>query len=85
MPMNLMYMNIASTAQFFLGATVGLAVVFAALLASTASIRASEKWESNDRFQATAFASFAGVAGVVALAGIVYGIFLIAWHSPFAT
>jgi len=78
-------MNIGETAQFFLGATVGLAVIFAALLSSTASIRAGEKWESNDRFQATAFASFAGVSGVAALAGVVYGIFMIAWHSPFAS
>ena len=78
-------MSFGETAQFFLGATVGLAVIFAALLASTASIRAGQSWESHHRVRATALASFAGVSGVTALAGIVYGLILIAWHSPFAT
>jgi len=77
-------MSIGETAQFFLGATVGLAVIFAALLSSTASIRAGEKWEAHDRFQATAFASFAGITGVAALAGVVYGIFVVLWQAPFA-
>lgn len=78
-------MSIDETAQFFLGATVGLAVIFAALLASTASIRAGESWESHHRVRATAFASFAGISGVTALAGIVYGLVLVAWHSPLAS
>ena len=78
-------MSIGETAQFFLGATVGLAVIFAALVSSTASIRAGEKWESNDKFQATAFASFAGITGITALAGIVYGLVMIALHSPLAS
>jgi hypothetical protein len=75
-------MSIEETAQFFLGATIGLGVIFAALVASTASIRAGESWEAHHRLRATAFASFAGVSGVSALAGIVYGLAMIAWHSP---
>jgi len=78
-------MSIGETTQLFLGATVGLAVIFAALVASTASIRAGESWESHHRVRATAFASFAGISGVAALAGVVYGLLLVAWSSPFAS
>ena len=85
MPTNLMYMHIGETAQFFLGTTIGLGVIFAALVASTASIRAGESWEAHNRLRATAFASFAGVSGATAIAGFVYGLFMIAWHSPFAS
>ena len=77
-----MHMNIGETAQFILGATIGLGIVFAALLASTASIRAGESWAADNRVRATAFASFAGISGIAALAGIVYGLVMIAWHSP---
>jgi len=80
-----MYMNIGETAQFILGATIGLGVIFAALLASTASIRAGESWESHNHLRATALASFAGLSGVAALAGMVYGLVKIAWHSPIAS
>lgn len=80
-----MYMGIYETAQFFLGATVGLGIIFAALVASTASVRAGESWEAHNRLRATAFASFAGISGVTALAGIAYGLAMIAWHSPFAS
>ena len=78
-------MEFSETAQLFLGASLGLAVILAALLASTASIRASQSWESHHRVKATAFASFAGISGVMALAGIVYGLILIALSSPFAS
>ncbi len=78
-------MNTGDTAQLFLGSTVGLAVIFAALLASTASIRAGESWESHHRIRATAFASFAGISGAASLAGVIYGLLLIAWSSPFAS
>jgi len=77
--------SIGETAQFFLGATVGLAVIFAALLSSTASIRAGESWEAHHRVRATALASFAGISGITALAGIVYGLVMIALHSPLAS
>jgi len=77
--------SIGETAEFFLGATVGLAVIFAALLSSTASIRAGESWEARNRLRATALASFAGISGITALAGIVYGLAMIAWHSPIAS
>jgi hypothetical protein len=80
-----MHMSIEEAAQFFLGATIGLGVIFAALVASTASIRAGESWEAHNRLRATAFASFAGISGVTALAGIAYGLAIIAWHSPIAS
>ena len=78
-------MEIGSTVQFLLGASLGLGVLFATLVASTASIHATESWTHHHRVRATAFASFAGLSGVVALAGIVYAISLIAWASPFAS
>ncbi|HYH62605.1 MAG TPA: hypothetical protein VD766_12130 [Solirubrobacterales bacterium] len=77
-------MSISEVAELLLGATIGVAILFAALVASTASIRAGESWESEHRIKATAFASFAGVSGVAAVAGIVYGIFLVILHSPLA-
>ena len=78
-------MDISSTVQFILGAWLGLGVLFATLLASTASIHATENWEHHHRVRATAFASFAGLSGLAALAGIVYAISLIAWTAPFAS
>ena len=79
-----MNMSVGDTAQFFLGTTVGLGVVFAALLASTASIRAGRSWDAHNLGRAAAFASFAGISGIAALGGLVYGLVLIAWHSPVA-
>ena len=81
--MKLQGMSMSETAQFFFGASLGLAVIFMALLASTASIRAGESWESDHRLKATAFASFAGLSGITAVAGIVYGLVLVAVSSPF--
>jgi hypothetical protein len=78
-------MSIGDTAQFFLGATLGLGVLFATLVASTASVRAGRSWEAHHRGRAAAFASFAGVSGIAALAGLVYGLIVIAWHSPLAS
>jgi hypothetical protein len=74
----------SETAQFLMGASFGLAVILAALLASTASIRAGESWAADHRIRATAFASFAGISAVTALAGIGYGLMLVALSSPFA-
>jgi len=76
-------MSISETAQLFLGASLGLAVIFMSLLASTASIRAGQSWESDHRVKATAFASVAGMTGVMALAGIVYGLVLFVTSAPF--
>lgn len=81
--MKLWSMDISETAQLFFGASLGLAVVLAALLASTASMRAGESWESDHRVKATAFASFAGVSGASALAGIVYGLILVVSSAPY--
>ena len=78
-------MDIGETAQFFLGASLGVGVLFATLLSSTASIRASESWGHHHRVRATAFASFAGLSGVLAACGIVYALSLIAVNSPFAS
>ena len=78
-------MEIGETAQFFAGISVGLGVLVATLVSSSASIRASESWVHHHRVRATAFASFAGLSGVIAVGGIVYAISLIAVNSPFAT
>ena len=77
-------MNLSETAQFVLGATMGLTVVFATLVASTASIRAGEKWAAHRRLQATALASFAGASGITALAGMVLGVLWVILSSPLA-
>ncbi len=76
--MKLRAMHMSETAQFFMGASFGVAVIFLALVASTASIRAGEKWESDQRVRATALASFAGLSGAAALAAIAYGLVLVA-------
>jgi hypothetical protein len=78
-------MGIGETAQLLFGVTLGLGVIFAALLASTASIRASESWAADNRVRATAFASFAGVSGLAALAGIVLGVIWVVVSSPIAS
>ena len=83
--MRLPDMDIGATAQFFLGATVGVGVLFATLLSSTASTRASESWVHQQKVRATAFASFAGLSGIVAVGGLIYALSLIAVNSPFAT
>ena len=75
-------MHIGETAQFILGATAGLGVVFAALLASTASIRAGASWEAHHRVRATAFASFAGISGIAALSRMVLGVVWVVLSSP---
>ena len=77
-------MGIGEAIELILGAAAGLGVVFAALAASTASIRAGEMWAAHDRVKATAMASFAGVSGASALAGIVLGIVWVAVNSPVA-
>src|SRR5688572_17428830 len=74
--------SMSETAQFLAGASFGLAVVFAALLASTASMRAGESWAACHRVRATAFASFAGVSAFTAVAGVVYGLALVVSSSP---
>jgi len=79
-----MYMSIAEAAQFCLGTTVGIGIVFATLLASTASIRAGESWAANNRVRATAFASFAGISGVAALGGMILGGAWVVLSSPLA-
>lgn len=78
-------MDIGSTAQFFAGISVALGVLVATLVSSSASIRASQSWVHHHRVRATAFASFAGLSGIVAVGGLVYAISLIAVNSPFAT
>lgn len=85
MPMRLTSVDIGSTAQFFLGASLGVGVLFATLLSSTASIRASESWVHQQKVRATAFASFAGLSGIVAVGGVLYALSLIAINSPLAS
>ena len=77
-------MSIGETLQFLLGTSAGVAVVFAALLASTASVRAGESWSENNWLRATAFASFAGISGVAALGGMVLGVIWVVLNSPLA-
>lgn len=77
-------MHVGETAQFVLGATMGVGVIFATLAASTASIRAGESWAAHNRVRATAFASFAGVSGITAVAGIVVGVVWVILSSPIA-
>jgi hypothetical protein len=79
-----MSMSIGETAQFLLGASGGIAVVFAALLASTASVRAGQSWAESNWLRATAFASFAGISGVAALGGMILGVVWVILNSPLA-
>jgi hypothetical protein len=78
-------MDIGATAQFFAGISVALGVLIATLIASTASVRANRSWVDHQRVRATAFASFAGLSGILAVGGLVYAISLIAVNSPFAS
>ena len=78
-------METGQAAQFFIGASVGVGVLFAVLAASTASVRAGESWAARNIMRATAFASAAGISSIAALGGIVYGLLLVAWNSPVAT
>ena len=77
-------MSIGETLQFLLGTSAGVAIVFAALLASTASVRAGESWADHNWLRATAFASFAGISGVAALAGMILGVIWVIVSSPLA-
>ncbi|MDQ2676521.1 MAG: hypothetical protein M3Y34_06900 [Actinomycetota bacterium] len=77
-------MSTHEAAQILLGMSAGVAVIFAALASSTASIRAGEMWEAQNRLGATAMASVAGVSGVLALAGIVLGLAWVVLSSPLA-
>ena len=78
-------MSVGETAQFVLGATAGVGIVFAVLLASTASVRAGESWTAHHRVRAAALASFAGSSGTAALAGIVLGVVWVVLSSPLAS
>ena len=75
-------MTVHEASQILLGASAGVAVVFAALLASSASIRAGEMWAAQHRFRATALASFAGISGISAAAGLVLGAIWVIVSSP---
>jgi hypothetical protein len=77
-------MSIGETLQILMGTSAGIAVVFAALLASTASVRAGENWSDNNWLRATAFASFAGISGIAAVGGMVLGIIWVIVNSPLA-
>jgi hypothetical protein len=77
-------MSIGETLQILMGTSAGIAVVFAALLASTASVRADENWSDNNWLRATAFASFAGISGIAAVGGMVLGIIWVIVNSPLA-
>jgi len=78
-------MDIGESVQFFAGVSVGLGVLVATLISSTASIRASQSWVHHQRVRATAFASFAGLSGIIAVGGLIYAVSLIAVNSPFAS
>jgi hypothetical protein len=78
-------MSLNEAGQVLLGTTAGVAVVFAALLSSSASVRAGQMWAAQDRFKATAMASFAGLSGATALAGMVLGVLWVALNSPVAS
>ena len=77
-------MSVHEAGQVLLGTSAGLAVVFAALLSSSASIRAGEMWAANQRVRATAIASFAGLSGISAAAGVVAGLVWVLASSPLA-
>jgi hypothetical protein len=77
-------MSIGETLQVLMGTSAGIAVVFAALLASTASVRAGENWSDNNWLRATAFASFPGISGIAAVGGMVLGIIWVIVNSPLA-
>lgn len=72
------------TTQFLVGTSMGVAIVLATLVASSASLRAGEMWAEKSRVRATALGTFAGISGVSALAGIGLGVVWVIAHSPLA-
>lgn len=77
-------MDVNPGVQFIQGASLGVGIVFAVLMASTASVRAGEMWAEHNRLRATALASFAGISGIAALAAILVGIAWLIVPSPIA-